>query len=199
MTFRSVRLPDGRVWLRVADPDWSDPMEGLWAQRLGGRWNPPASYRTVYLNADPETAHLQLVRMLEGAPVEVEDLDDGAYVLVAARLPRDQTVADAVSEKGLAALSLPPSYPADADGREVTPATCQPIGKSVKESGSRGVLCRSAATLDGRGTELAWFPATARSRARPLWDEPLPLGAWRDTRDWTGLGLPEQPRLRPRG
>ena len=183
------------MWLRVADPDWPDPLDPSWAEWRGGRWNPPRSFRALYLNADPATAAVQIERMLKGSPVRPEDLDDEAYVLVAASLPRRQRCADAVTDGGLRALGLPASYPMDDDGDPIGHAACQPVGRGVREGGLRGVVCRSAATADGRGRELAWFPATRRSRARPVWDRPLPLREWREARTWDDIGIPAQPSM----
>jgi len=47
------------------------------------------------------------VRLLAGSPVRIEDLDDEAFVLVAATLARTQTGADAATLAGLEALELP--------------------------------------------------------------------------------------------
>jgi hypothetical protein len=181
------------VWLRVADPDWPDPLDPSYAEWRGGRWNPPRSFRTLYLNADPATAVLQIEAMLRGSPVRPEDLDDDAYVLVAATLPRRQPCADAVTDDGLRALGLPRSYPRDGDGVPIGHGPCQSVGQAVRDQSLRGVLCRSAATLDGRGRELAWFPATRRSSARAVWDRPRPFGEWREAGAWDDLGLPPQP------
>ncbi len=197
MTPRAVGLPDGRVWLRVADPAWSDPLDASYAREHGGRWNPPGSYAALYLNGDVATARLQLERMLAGSPVQLDDLDDDAYVLVAATLPRTQTCADATTASGLRALGLPETYPQDPASGEIAHATCQRVGARVRGEGLRGVWCRSAGTPDGRGRELAWFPATARSRARPAWEAPRPLGEWRYAIGWAELGLDEQPDPRP--
>ena len=90
---RAVRLPGGRLWLRVADPAWEDPLDPRYAGRDGGRWNPPNSLPTLYLNGDVYTAQLQLERLLDGEPIHVEDLRDDAYLLVAAMLPGDQDAA----------------------------------------------------------------------------------------------------------
>jgi hypothetical protein len=86
-------------------------------------------------------------------------------VLVGATLPRDQEVADAHSAKGIAALGLPRTYPFERNGRLVSHQRCQAIGRHVKEKNLRGISARSAQARDGAGRELAWFPATARSRA----------------------------------
>ena len=192
MTPRTVRLPERRVWLRLADPDWPAPLDPSFAQRNGGRWNPPGSFPTLYLNGDVVTARLQIVRLLAGSPVRIEDLDDEAFVLVAATLARTQTGADAVTPAGLEALELPVTYPCDGSGEEVPHQLCQPLGARIRAGGLRGVWCRSASTPDGRGRELAWFPATRRSHAKAVWDSPLPLGSWRDATGWPDLGLEEQ-------
>ena len=192
---RVRRLPEGRVWLRVADPDWDDPLDGGHAARVGGRWNPPGSYRTLYLNADVETVHLQIEAMLRGSPVRPDDLEDGAYVLVVATLPREQACALALTADDLRGLELPETYPVDAKGNFVPREVCQAVGASVHEAGLRGVLCRSAVTPDGRGRELAWFPATSRSRARAVWTEPWPYGMWRHAESWGDLEIDVQPNV----
>ncbi len=160
----------------MADEKWEDPLDPAFAGRSGGRWNPPGSFPTLYLNEDVGTARAQIHKMLEGSPVRPEDLDP-PYVLVAATLPSRQIVADAVTNQGLDALDLPSSYPMDASGHRVARATCQPIGSVVKAVGLRGVHARSAATPDGTGRELAWFPARSTSKATPIGD-PLPFITW---------------------
>lgn len=199
MTPRLVRLPDGRVWLRLAEPEWGDPLDPTFAAEFGGRWNPPGSYPVLYLNGDVQTVRLQIERMLAGSPVHPDDLDDEAYVLVPATLPRSQRSADAVTDPGLRALGLPTSYPLDQAGEPIGHAPCQAIGAELRTDDVRGVWCRSACTGDGLGRELAWFPATPRSRARRAWDEPLPLGRWRDADGWSDLGLDAQPDPYPAG
>jgi len=194
---RTVTLPDRRVWLRVADPLWANPLDPSFAEAAGGRWNPPASFPVLYLNADVGTARLQIERLVEDQPFTADDLDDDAFVLIAATLPRSQTCADAVSRAGLGALGLPPSYPMSDAGGVVERGVCQSIGAEVHEAGLRGVWCRSAASRSHAGRELAWFPASARSRARPTWTDGLPLGSWRDATDWSDIGLTEQVEPRP--
>ena len=159
------RLPDTASWLRVADPAWEDPLDPSFAGIHGGRWNPPRSFPVLYLNEDLATARAQIVRMLEGSPVDPEDLD-APYVLITVRLPARQVVADAVTEEGLDRLGLPPTYPRDDTGGTVPRERCRPIGAAVKLAGLRGVHARSAATPGGSGRELAWFPARPSSRAR---------------------------------
>lgn len=191
MTPQNVRLPDGRVWLRVAEPHWADPLDPSFAQQYGGRWNAPGTHATLYLNADVATARLQLDRLLEGEPYTIDDLRGDAYLLIAAVLPENQIAADAVSRSGLEALGLPASYPLDDQGLEIPRATCQGIGGEL-QGRADGIWCRPACTGDGRGRELAWFP-DAEERARPLWERARPLSEWRYADQWAEIGLEEQP------
>lgn len=192
MSAKEVRLPDGRIWLRVADPDWVDPLDWSHAQERGGRWNAPGTHGALYLNANVTTARMQVERMLAGTSVRLEDLDDDAYVLVAATLPARQNSADAVSSEGLRALGLPSSYPRTSAGREIAPGVCHEVGETAKAARLRGIWCRSNCTADGRGREVAWFPATSRSHAKAVWATSKPLGQWRDALGWADIGLSEQ-------
>jgi hypothetical protein len=189
---KTVDLPEGRVWLRVASASWKDPLDPSYAQAAGGRWNPPGAYPTLYFNADLATARSQLERMLEGYPAGLDDLDEDAFILVAARLPKGQRCADAVSATGLKALRLPGSYPMNGHGEPIPHSRCQRLGIAIRGRRLRGLWCRSAATSDGRGRELAWFPSSVRSKARSVWKRPLPLGAWLYARQWSDVGLMNQ-------
>ena len=174
---RTELLPDRHSWLRVADPAWADPLDSSYAQQRGGRWNPPGSFPTLYLNEDVVTARLNLRLFVAGWPYEPEDLRaDTGPCLVSARLPRSQRVTDVHSREGVAAAGLPAAYPLGADGVPVGHEPCQQVGVAAHEAGLRGIRCRSARTPDGAGRELAWFPATARSRARAL--EVVPYEGW---------------------
>lgn len=142
-------------------------MDPDYARRGGGRWNPPDSFPVLYLNEDLVTARLNLRRFIADWPYEPEDLrGDSGPLLAGAALPRDQVVADAHTPAGVAALRLPVSYPVDPGGELVVHPVCQEIGLKIKVLGLRGVRARSARSPAGEGRELAWFPATGRSRAR---------------------------------
>jgi hypothetical protein len=174
---RTELLPDDHVWYRIAEAGWSDPLDPSFAAVRGGRWNPPNSHPTLYLNEDRRTARRNLAAFIDGWPYEPEDLRaDTGPVLVHAALPADQRVADAHTAAGVAAVGLPPTYPLDGDGRLVGHDRCQPIGLEVKRAGLRGVRARSARAPQGDLRELAWFPASRRSRARKLKVEPF--GDW---------------------
>lgn len=169
LQLRSGDLVDGATWFRIADPSWADPLDSTHAAARGGRWNPPDSWNTLYLNADVVTARLNLQLFTAAFPYEPEDLlPDRAPVLVSCRLPRRQAAADVHTPTGVTAAGLPPTYPLDGDGAVVEHAATQPVGERAHDAGLRGVHCRSATSPLGEGRELAWFPATSRSRARLL-------------------------------
>jgi len=164
---RSEILPDGRIWYRIAESDWIDPLDPSFAAVAGGRWNPPGSHPTLYLNEDRITARLNLKGFIDGWPYDPEDLlDKTGPVLIHATLPARQRVADVHTRSGVAAVNLPPTYPLDAGGSIVEHAVCQPIGLEANSAGLRGVRARSARAPEGGDRELAWFPATRGSHAR---------------------------------
>ena len=172
----TTHLAGGHIWLRLTRPHYADPFDPSFAQRRGGRWNPPDSWPTLYLNEDLLTVHAQVRHLFAGRGIEPDDLDDDAPIrLAAATLPTRQRVADAVTPGGIAEIGLASTYPIEVDGATVVHATTQAIGERVHSRGLRGVWCRSAA---GVGNELAWFPSP-RSAARPAWKRPLSFGAWR--------------------
>ena len=177
-TAHAVTLPADQVWWRVADAAWPDPLDPTYADQRGGRWNTPGDGPTLYLNADVDTARAQIHRLLAGTAIDPEDLrDDAPFVLVPVGLPSRQRVADATSDTGLTALGLPRTYPRRPRGGEVPWSACRAAARVVRAAGLRGIHARSAATPDGVGRELAWFPARA---AHPhLAGEVLPFAQWR--------------------
>lgn len=169
-------VPDRHEWLRVADPAWHDPIDTSHSVTTGGRWNPPRTWAALYLSYDLDTARLQIVRMLEGTPFEPDDLADDAYDLVTVTLPTQQAALDVVGDAGVAAVGLPATYPSTPTGERITHDTCWPIAAEAHDAGLDGVWCRSAATLDGVGRELAWWPGDRTAR----WDGVrTPYGEWR--------------------
>ena len=206
MDLRREALRERHVWWRVADRAWTDPLDPSFAGRRGGRWNPPDSFPVLYLNEDRMTSWLNLLAFIADWPYEPEDLrDDTGPVLVGCTLPFRQTVCDAHTDAGLRAAGLPPTYPLDEAGRVVPHARCRPIGVRAKAGSLRGVHARSARSRDGRGRELAWFPAATRSRARQVvtlvfsewfWSRVDPPGT--TTRGAPELGPPrEAPAIHP--
>ena len=163
---RVEQLQNAWRWWRIAQADWSDPLDPTFAASHGGRWNLPNGFPSLYLNEDLVTARLNLRAFIAGWPYEPEDLrSDTGPLLIGATLPREQDVCDAHTPRGIADLDLPATYPVDGAGKIVSHTRCQLIGETVKARTLRGIRARSAQVRDGAGRELAWFPATARSRA----------------------------------
>jgi hypothetical protein len=161
------RVADRHEWWRIADPAWTDPLDPGFAKRHGGRWNPPDSFAALYLNQDLATARANFKAFVAAWPYEPEDIrDDTGPLLIACALPRRQIVCDVHSPAGVRAAGLPDTYPLEHDGSPVRHGRCQPIGARAKAERLRGVRARSAQTADGTSRELAWFPASVRSRAR---------------------------------
>jgi hypothetical protein len=174
----ATTLPADHTWWRVADLAWEDPLDASWADRTGGRWNAPGDGPTLYLNADLATARAQIPRMLQGTAIDPEDLrEDAPYVVVPVALPGRQRVADASTDTGLVALGLPRTYPRRPRGGEVRWSACRRAARDVRAAGLRGVSARSAATPNGSGRELAWFPA-AGAHARAA-GSPVEFAKWR--------------------
>jgi RES domain-containing protein len=143
------------LWWRIAQPGWVDPCDARYAQQRGGRWNPPGSWPTLYLNRDLHTARGQVSRLLAGSFVQPDDLADDAFDLVGVLLAETVVVADVMTEEGVRAAGLPSTYPCQPDGEIVSHDQCRPIGVQAREEGLAGVAARSAATPDGSGAELA--------------------------------------------
>jgi RES domain len=168
---RTIRR--GGPYLRVADPDWEDPLDGRFAADRGGRWNPPESFAVVYLTSSVAVARAYVFQKFEGQPYGPEDLRAGP-VLVRTRVPEDRYV-NAVTAAGLRDLGLPETYPLDSRRRLVPWRRCQPIGLRAWEAGLPGVAARSARA---EGEELAYFGrrklrrGAVRSFDQWFWGEP---------------------------
>lgn len=145
----------GGDYLRVADPEWANPLDPSYAQRGGGRWNRPGSFPVVYLNADIATARANVDRKFAGLPYGPTDLvSNRRPILVGADVPRDR-YADVVTDQGCIRCGLPSSYPLDDRGREISHEVCRVVGDEAKRQRLPGIACRSAARPIGE--ELAWF------------------------------------------
>lgn len=158
-------IPIGGRHLRLADPDWDDPLDASYAKTRGGRWNASGSFDVLYLNRDERTARANLRRHLIPRGIEPEDLEpDQGPDLVATIVP-DGEALDIISDTGCTEAGLPVTYPLDHNGTEIPRQRCQPIGHAAHDDGLDGVACRSAA--DSARQELAWFP---RGRALAIAD-----------------------------
>ncbi len=175
----------GGLYYRLAEPDWSDPLDSSCTQAAGGRWNAPGAFPAIYLNDTVTTARLQVLHKLAGLPYGPEDLNpDEQHDLVSVDVPKSAYL-DSVSDNSLTRLGLPVSYPRHANGRTVSHATCQALGQHAWNDGLPGIACRSAATgAAGTNEELAFFDrahqprltATARTSFANWWWEATPGG-----------------------
>jgi RES domain-containing protein len=171
------RLRRGGRLLRVADPDWEDPLDGRYAGERGGRWNPRGSFPVVYLCASLAVARANVFRALTGLPYGPEDIEpERGPVLVEAEVPENRYV-DAVTRRGLESLGLPATYPRTASGKPVARRRCQASGRVAWDAGKPGIACFSAApTAPAGGEELAWFARGRRLRAERT--EPFERWFW---------------------
>ncbi len=163
-------VPIGGYYHRVADPDWSDPLDASFASVAPGRRWSPAGLACLYLNADIATARANVGWLFDGLPYGPEDLDPvTAPVLVDVVVPDGEAV-DAFTDASLIDLGLPISFPHDAAGDLIPHQMCQPFGQAAFDAGLDGVDCRSAAY--GGVRELAWFPRdrTAQEVTRRTFD-----------------------------
>ena len=154
----------GRYY-RVCDPAWDDCCDGRYAAEFGGRWNPPQSFLTLYLNRNVDTARANARRVYEGEAFGLFDLNPVMrphlqFVDLAPCAP-----IDALTDDGVRELGLPSEYP-----ENVGWDTCQPIGARAYDDGAVGIAARSAALAGGE--ELALFDlGLAKKRQRVLFDD----------------------------
>lgn len=175
MRFRHVTRSGRSV--RVADPDWRQPLDPRFATVRGGRWNPPSSFPVLYLCATVAVAREVVLGRFARLPYGLLDLRaDRRPVLIETDVPAHRAV-DVVTGAGCRAASLPVSYPYDARGRKIGWARTQPIGEAAWDQDERSIACRSAALpKGGDGEELAWF---VRGRS-----DRLAVSARRSFEDW---------------
>lgn len=135
----------GGTYYRVAAPGWHDPLDTKFSKRAGGRWNAAGTFGVLYLNRTLCVAAMQArhyVRHRFGS--ELDDLQEDARPdLVTVHVP-EELVVDCVTPEGVAALGLPPTYPADAANTVITHGVCQAIGQRARDTDERGIACRSA-------------------------------------------------------
>src|SRR5437016_421177 len=151
------RVQRGGAYFRIADPNWADPLDASYSAAPGGRWNPPGSFPVLYLNRDVHTSRANLRRKFAGLPYGPELLRlEQAPILLETTVAEAEYV-DVISDAGCSEVGLPTTYPVDADGHEIDRVRCQQIGLRAWQASERGIACRSAATHDRSGEELALF------------------------------------------
>ncbi|HTY77420.1 MAG TPA: RES family NAD+ phosphorylase [Candidatus Bathyarchaeia archaeon] len=170
------RVQRGGAYFRIADVEWADPLSAAYSVASGGRWNPPGSCPVLYLNRDLQTSRANLARKFVGLPYGPEMLDPARAPVLIQTTVRNAEFVDAVTDDGCIDLGLPVTYPLDEAGNEVGWDRCQPIGRRAWDAGESGIACRSAATHDRAGEELALFVRTG-DLALPI-DRRLSFDEW---------------------
>jgi hypothetical protein len=161
------RIRRGGSYFRVADPDWPHPLDGSYAARSGGRWNPPNSFAVVYLNRDVRVARANVARKFRGRPYGPELLAPREAPVLVHTTVAESEYGDIITDDGCVDAGLPKEYPNEpGHGGVVGWDTCQSIGLTAWGSGDLGIACRSAApSAPADGEELEWF---ARPGTSPL-------------------------------
>ena len=157
----------------------TDPLSGEFARRKGGRWNAPGRFGMLYTFLDPSMARrwLDVYYAHAGltlADVQPEELPD--LVILACV---SATVVDLLTDGGLEAVGLPPTYPLGHE-TEAAYVVTQPIGARLHAARYPGLITRSAAAAAWSGprdrwAELAFFtdhaapPAIVERRISTDW------------------------------
>jgi RES domain-containing protein len=132
-----------------------DCLSGEGARRFGGRWNPPASFPTIYTSLELATAIAELERLMQRQGRTLRDL-----------LPRRICEIDAVFSS---VLDLRTSDSLAAVGlnldlvRRNDLARCQTVGQAAHQLGFEGIVMPSASES---GTNLAIFELNIRPESR---------------------------------
>lgn len=133
-------------WLRHQAAGWRYSAPGAGARTVGGRWNPPQSFATLYLAESEQVAEAELRRLAKRMGTTVADM-----------LPRDlltyeielNDVVDLTSRAAQESVGL------STEGSELVPLErCQQVGAMAHHLGREAVLAPSAA---GPGPVLAVF------------------------------------------
>jgi len=171
-----TRIRRGGTYYRVCNPDWTDCADTRFSLDRGGRWNPPRSFGTLYLNRTVELAAAQARWNYRDEAFQLFDLRQEARPDLQEFVVEDRLYVDAVTDEGLEELGLPTAYPFGAQHSD-----CQPIGQRLYDAGERGIASRSAVECAAPGDyldeELALFE-------RPRAGVPAKSGRRRSFAEW---------------
>jgi RES domain-containing protein len=144
------------VWYRCTETSFAHEIaSGEGARLHGGRWNPPGSFRTVYLSDSPETAlqeFLARARRMKwpdhkSLPMVMAGVEVTAGRVLDLRLPE-------------VAAKIAPVLAAEKQEWRLIQArreaASQAVGRAVRETGLQGLLAASQQVAGG--TNLILFP-----------------------------------------
>lgn len=126
---------DGSAFRHQA-AEWSYSQPGAGARAVGGRWNPPNSFATLYLGLSLEVVEAEFRRLAERSGRNPEDFLPRHLLRYEIRLDALLDLTDAAARKELG-LS-------DAQLRSTDVRICQEIGEAAHHLGREGVLAPSA-------------------------------------------------------
>lgn len=116
--------------------EWSYSQPGAGARTVGGRWNPPNSFATLYLGLSLEVVEAEFHRLAERSGRDPEEFLPRHLLRYEIRLESLLDLTDAAARKELG-LS-------DAQLRSADARACQEIGEAAHHLGREGVLAPSA-------------------------------------------------------
>lgn len=158
---KPARIKRGGTYYRVCNPSWTNPADTSYAKRNGGRWNPPGAFGALYLNQTVVVAAANARRSLTlefGDAATFADLRPERRPDLQAFTVKEERFVDIVTDRGVAAVELPATYPDGVSHRE-----CQALAQELYDRGEAGVAARSAV---GDGEELAIFDSHAKLARR---------------------------------
>jgi RES domain-containing protein len=126
--------------------EWQYSQPGAGARTIGGRWNPPNSFATLYLGLSIEVVAAEFRRLAERAGRDPADFMPRHLLQYEIEL---RAVLDLTDEAAMAAVGL-----TEAQLRSSNSEACQRVGEAAHHLGREGVLAPSAT---GEGLVLAVF------------------------------------------
>jgi RES domain-containing protein len=147
----------------------SDLLSGQGARKHGERWNPPASFATVYTSLTPETALAETLAHYRHYRIPESQAMPRVFVAISVSLERvlDLTVGGVRHALGVSLVRMRREAwrRAQSAGRE---ALTQAIGRAAFEAGLEGLVVPSGP--DAAGKNLVVFPASLRRQSRLVVD-----------------------------
>lgn len=156
-----------RLAYRHQAVEWRYSQPGAGARTVGGRWNPPNSFATLYLGFSAEVAAAELERLAERAGRDVADFMPRHLLEYEIEL---EAVLDLTDAAALDALELTRADLTSADAD-----SCQRVGEAAHHLGWEGILAPSAT---GTGNIVAIFierlspQSRVDVRSRKRWEIP---------------------------
>ncbi|HWI95662.1 MAG TPA: RES family NAD+ phosphorylase [Solirubrobacterales bacterium] len=126
--------------------EWGYSQPGAGARTIGGRWNPPNSFATLYLGLSVEAVQAEFHRLAERAGREASDFLPRHLLKYEIEL---EAILDLTDASALDALGLTTEHL-----RSNNPNICQEIGEAAHHLGREGILAPSAT---GSGKVMAVF------------------------------------------